>query len=543
MMEREPSIKLIKFAVKNFMGISDTVKIPIAPVTLLFGANSAGKSSLITAFKFAANILATKKISFKEMGTGLTFKDVVHNHDIDNEMRFDFHFEIGEKKLPLHKDMSYRFPELKIESMLNVKEFSVGFSIALIKSGEHFDAALQYVDGNEYRSKYAEKPIVGISEYYVTVNGVPLIATEVDWDVDYPSISAINWKHELMMAFTALNSDYRPKFEQLGNCRFIIGQFGPSRSTPSTGALPSPDYDFSMIPPDMETNEWKEVNKYGDEFDFFFNQVLVGPVILASDYLKKARHIGPFRTVPDSGYVSGHDTWYDGQAAWRIIKEDEWDQLFWFDADVLRLIDIGYALRKMKYWEIPETHPIMRIINRLGKDEAVDVEDLRELEEKEIEKIRSRAQIEIVDLSRNIPVSPELVGTGVAQVIPILIGALAPGTNVYTVQQPELHLHPAAQCQLGDVFICQSAKYPRRVQVLETHSEHLILRLLRRIRETTDNETTDPRLIFEPTDLSVIYVSREIDGMMVHPLAVSAEGEFKTKWPDGFFNERSEELF
>ena len=68
------------------------------------------------------------------------------------------------------------------------------------------------------------------------------------------------------------------------------------------------------------------------------------------------------------------------------------------------------------------------------------------------------------------------VGYGNSQVIPVLIAGynLRPGDTLLT-EQPEIHLHPKAQAELGD-FFCDL--HQMRVQsFVETHSEHLVLRL------------------------------------------------------------------
>ncbi len=73
------------------------------------------------------------------------------------------------------------------------------------------------------------------------------------------------------------------------------------------------------------------------------------------------------------------------------------------------------------------------------------------------------------------------VGSGLGYILPVLCEAWGKG-HLVLIQQPELHLHPALQSELADVFIEASNEF--RTLVVETHSEHLLLRLLRRIRQT-----------------------------------------------------------
>ena len=77
--------------------------------------------------------------------------------------------------------------------------------------------------------------------------------------------------------------------------------------------------------------------------------------------------------------------------------------------------------------------------------------------------------------------------------------------------------------------------------LIETHSEHLLLRLLRRVRETTEGEQTNHKLT--PDDLSVVYVRPTSAGVKFTPISVTDDGSFYAPWPEGFFAERVKELF
>ena len=116
------------------------------------------------------------------------------------------------------------------------------------------------------------------------------------------------------------------------------------------------------------------------------------------------------------------------------------------------------------------------------------------------------------------------------------------GLTACFIQQPELHLHPALQAALGDVFI--EASGGRNQLVIETHSEHLLLRLLKRVRQTHHKVGIAPELRLKPEDLCVIYFDPQADGTTdVRRLRVTPEGDFMDRWPNGFFEERGKELF
>ena len=154
----------------------------------------------------------------------------------------------------------------------------------------------------------------------------------------------------------------------------------------------------------------------------------------------------------------------------------------------------------------------------------------------------TRKQIQLVETRSSLRLDPSDVGVGIWQVLPVVVAAIAPGPSVIAVEQPELHIHPAMQVALGDLFIEGVAKRGMSF-LIETHSEHLMLRLLRRIRETTEGELTAGSVALSPDDVSVVYVQFGSTGVEMLPLPIDKTGEFSTKWPKGFFDERAEELF
>lgn len=135
------------------------------------------------------------------------------------------------------------------------------------------------------------------------------------------------------------------------------------------------------------------------------------------------------------------------------------------------------------------------------------------------------------------------VGSGIGYVLPVLIESFRSANirRMVFLQQPELHLHPALQTNLTDVLI--EASENKRI-IAETHSEHMILRALKRIRQTTNGTIQDPTLKLKPEDVAVNYFEPLPDGSTkVHILRISKAGDFLDRWPNGFFEERGQELF
>jgi hypothetical protein len=152
-------------------------------------------------------------------------------------------------------------------------------------------------------------------------------------------------------------------------------------------------------------------------------------------------------------------------------------------------------------------------------------------------------QYRLYDVENKIHVRMKDVGVGVSQVLPVILKNTVSHNKTLLIEQPELHLHPALQTELGDFFIRAAMGKQKNTFLIETHSEHLILRILRRIRETAAGELPEGMPAITPDDVAVLYVKPGKDGSEVIQIPVNEDGEFDRPWPDGFFSERARELF
>jgi predicted ATPase len=109
------------------------------------------------------------------------------------------------------------------------------------------------------------------------------------------------------------------------------------------------------------------------------------------------------------------------------------------------------------------------------------------------------------------------------------------------MEQPEIHLHPALQAEIGDVFL-RSALEHGNTFLLETHSEHLILRIMRRMRETWNKTLPKDLPPVVPADVSILYVEPGPNGAVVREMPLNERGELVKAWPGGFFEEGLREV-
>lgn len=118
------------------------------------------------------------------------------------------------------------------------------------------------------------------------------------------------------------------------------------------------------------------------------------------------------------------------------------------------------------------------------------------------------------------------VGFGVSQILPVItLCYYAPEGSTLLLEQPEIHLHPFVQAGLADVFI--DAIKTRHIQIiLESHSEHLLTRLQRRIAEEV--------LLH---DQAALYFTRNENGVSrLDALHLDEYGNI-TNWPQNFFGD------
>ncbi|MBL7253862.1 N-6 DNA methylase [Paractinoplanes lichenicola] len=141
----------------------------------------------------------------------------------------------------------------------------------------------------------------------------------------------------------------------------------------------------------------------------------------------------------------------------------------------------------------------------------------------------------LTDRRTGVGITPADVGFGISQILPIIVESLARQESIILVEQPETHLHPRLQAELADLFIEATRPGGRGNQlIVETHSEHLILRTQRRIREGA----------VDAAHVSVVYVDQDERGRTTaRRLRLNDKGDFLDDWPHGFFDERLDELF
>jgi hypothetical protein len=637
--------------IENFKGIDKRVRVELKPLTLLFGPNSAGKSTIMQALQYAYELLEHHNPDADRTTLGGQHADLggfcnlVYGHDRQRKVRLRLEldmdgsdlcrlFPVRPYPLPLRKlgisrrpDLSRRGEEVRsawVELVVawdeqlavpSVSEYHVGLD------GQHvgtIDMALNFETSTpraHIDSLNLHHPLFRWPTHLMALQESSYcIAHWVRLGIDWEGLLGFYYENELVRKISQDEID-QPVHEgeadyvyevtplaefDLGSLRrgaglrawgdegmvnqadMIVGLTHtdrrlavhsiriPSRQVSDKrkaderfereiehyqderNASVALKHKNSVVP---DWNEWLEVaydeegghprDRYAEMRRLFLSDLLsrflVGPGQLLREELRRLRHVGPLRDTPPRLYDTPHSKepsrWSKGLAAWDTLREcsdDLLQELNAWLADKERL-DTGYQIDRRRFHRIEADGPLMC---RLRSGEAVDPQ--------EIEKLPLSTEIDLV--GRNgIRLAPQDVGEGIRQVLPILVAALEPThasqdsmRGIVTLEQPELHLHPRQQAALGDVLLEAVLGKPGNWILVETHSEHLILRILRRIREASK---AAGKPFITPEHVGVWYVGREDGSSVPTEIGIDDRGEFLCPWPDSFFEQDFQERF
>jgi hypothetical protein len=278
------------------------------------------------------------------------------------------------------------------------------------------------------------------------------------------------------------------------------------------------------------------------------SQLIVGPGEVLAKLLSEYRYIGPIRDVPPRNYSPPRrrpaDRWANGLAAWDWLAESDDDGVAavadWMAEE--DKLNTGYSIRFIRYLELDRATE--EFVKQLAKNTYLEPDDdaRSEVIQEKLDELRSAHRLALIDVRSGLEVQPYDVGVGIAQLVPIVVASVDDTHCLTGMEQPELHLHPAVQVRLGDLFI-DRIKNGLGSLLLETHSEHLLLRLLRRVRETHDGELSPDGFPLRPDQISIVFFDKADGVTHARPLLVNERGDFDGWWPEGFFDERARELY
>ena len=442
---------LTSLRIQNFKAWKDTGPIRLAPLTVIFGANSAGKSSLghlLLALK--QTVLSTDRKrplhlgdekSLIELGT---FAECLHNHDLSQRLRFSLGWRLPEK--------------LEVRDPLSAGKF-VGDEMKLDVSMLADNKEQPRVQHLTYSLVQAQVPVLKM-EYQRDEKGKLEISSE-----QYKLVRTTGraWPLDELDKFYRISDQSRARFQ---NAEFLS--------------------DFAL------------------ETEAALNRVY---------------YLGPLRDYPKRIYS------WSGETPESVGQKGEFAIAAILAASAQgRYLNRGHKKRQYRFDEF-----IAQWLKDLGVIENFTVKPVargRKEYEVLVKTHASGSEVKVTD-----------VGFGVSQVLPALVQAFycAPNATVW-MEQPEIHLHPQVQAELADVFISATKAREngkeRRVQlIVESHSEHFLNRLQRRVAE---GELT-------PDDVAIYFCRKAGAATELEPLRLNTFGEIEN-WPENFFGDEMGEI-
>lgn len=523
-----------KLGIENFKGIRSAVSFDFAPTTLLFGPNSAGKSTILHAF----NVL-NDAINHRELDSDTThlgrggmnlggFRQYVNDHDLNKTVVLTLGLDLQDEDLSetnAARDYVQFYNSLEASSINgeNSRE-------RLIDMGE----VSEKVNQAEFKvsiawSEYKNRPYA--KSFDLDINGGRLLSISSTHSMTGATIHHFNIEHPVLKDDNSGESHLGHLIDNVIDEQFLSAPASAFIGVEqTTDALLSWDKDIALseiwaLP--FHARQHEEIL-----FKGVLHTLLLGVLEVAGKELSKAKYIGPLRKVPQRNFVfsrTKQSSWANGLAAWDTLAHRGSKFVSqvndWLASD--SRLNSGYELHL-------ESNLLVSLQSRLmALLEGSELNGNRDEINRELKKLPLSERVGLRDIRRNIAVQPLDVGAGISQVVPIIVGALEPSISMLLAEQPELHIHPKLQVELAELFI-EASLTGQKSFLLETHSEHIILRYLRKIR---DKEIA-------PSSVIVYYIDTVKDETKVRKIRIDEDGEFIDRWPrGGFFPERARELF
>lgn len=438
---------LTELQIKNFKAWRDTGTVRLAPLTVIFGTNSSGKSSLghlLLALKQTVQLSDRKRAlhmgdesSLIDLGT---FADCLFGHDL---------------KLPLEVSLRWRLPSvLTVSNALNTDQSYRGDELRL---------------SSTLRADKADQPQIE-SLRYELINGAATVL-KVNHTRDSINCSPLRLRH-------------------------AVGRNWPVEP-------PEKFYRFAD----------RTLLRYQNA-DFLADFTLQTERMLERIYF-----LGPLRRPASRVYQWSGDTPPDvgaqGQSAIAALLAAQAQG---------RALNRGRKQRRQPFVEF-----VASWLAELGVIDSFTVSAVAKGRKEYEVLVKTHPKAHLVKLTD--------VGFGVSQVLPALVQAFyaPPGSTVW-MEQPEIHLHPMAQSSLADVFISAVQAYekgvPRNMQlIVETHSEHFLTRLQRRVAEGG----------IDAGDVAIYFVNRKSPAAEMENLRLNMFGEIEN-WPENFFGDEMADI-
>ncbi len=441
-----------QLTLENFQGFSSKQSVRLAPLTLIFGPNSSGKSSIARGLL----LLQQSLNGYSGLNQGLTFRgpaidlasfsNVIHRHDLKNLLGIGLTVPFTSLPMPnIRPSGSGRHSEVMLKNLTEV-------SYSLETSDEEV---------SRIRLAYSFKPGEFVSALGRTMHAGDVsieLRRDGEGSMAVVSLTGLDILNDMYALTATAGSDQ------------VEGDWEPTEALyPSDAVLVSDDWEeglrsvrlrglYPSIQPAFFGRNENVLGKVTEVFEALFRTTRFS-IARSVDGIT---HVKPLRDIPE-----------------RLLIVDDTDAVH------TRRVGLGRQQR-------PSHDVVSEWIKKLTNGQY----ELRteEFSSKEVGFLGTLRAKHLFDTKTKTPVSFKDVGVGLSQVLPI-IEALevaqrasarpnSPAGKTTVIEQPELHLHPRMQADLMDLMIGVVLEANSEVQIIaETHSENMVLRLQKRIRD------------------------------------------------------------
>lgn len=498
-------------SIANFKAFSGNQKIKLAPITLIYGPNSSGKSSIIHSIMLLKQSLTRPNVQgglvsngeFVDLGD---YSSMVHGHDLNRAISFGFSYlpnkkqsvaEYGFDVFGKNRRKEYKLSYNYADGKSDFKGFSYLDSMSIKVTNESNSSV---VFSTAVKSTLLRTMEIEMAELFKLEKPSDIMSSkEKAAAADKADLSRKRLPAKILAAsrtFKFSDRGYSAAHDYLINRPSASPNDADLKRVLDVSNLRS---DLNYATPSMAVMEGRAKSSFSVDS---FVQLNFAFASLASDLKNKfgaITYLGPLRSHPSRFYAPKADqdesVGKQGENVAKFIYERpemQEDINHWFGQ-----FEVPYKLSSQS----------------IGTDVTGPV-----------------ICLQLEDKRTGVKVGPSDVGFGIGQMLPILVEGLVRDDSIICVEQPEIHLHPRLQAHLANFFVatCDSNQW-----IVETHSESLMLRLQGMMSQG----------LVTPDQVTVLYVEPTSSGGEVMQIRMDSEGDFIDPWPEGFFEERLTEKF
>ena len=523
-------------AIENFKGIGERVEIELKPITLLFGPNSAGKSTILHSIHYAREVLEHHNLDADSTSTGAQFIDlggfrnIVHGHDLSRPIHLRFTFQLDEADFASPEFDSDAWETILGGKPQEVLKVPVSAAIELTICWSENQCTpfvarcliqLDSTDFAEITATDSASPTVSFQ--LIGPESDPRQQPENDVG-DGDGMAAESSAAYAQPEQATLRSAMAAVVERWTHSSFARC-YGRDSSGPQTrllgltDALPRAGTEirpqrFHGTTPGFAGGGLVRSAVSEEECFAQIRSLVMTPLRALRKRLQQFRYLGPLREIPSRHATPprSHDPnrWATGLGAWDMLQTGSDD-----------------LVQSVSQW--------LHEKDRLNAGVRLERRTWAALDEsgQPTDEFPKEDRLYIVPDDSDVKLSPHDVGVGISQIVPVIVAGLDKTAGLDAIEEPEYHLHPRLQAELGDLLL-EGTQTQGKQFLIETHSENLVLRLQRRIRETT-RENKPTRFRVTTNDVVVYFVYRDEGQTRRRRIDLDKEGEFVQPWPDDLF--------